>query len=159
MTSRDKKLEKYLPSSASFQIDEFPFYWVAKLNALYSREMEKTLKPLNMDISRWRVAMLLRVHGDLSIKDITEHALAKLPTITKIVYKMRDEGLVDVQPSELDGRVSIVSLTEQGRDKVEQVRQQTHHLFTEAFSGMTETQINRSTALLKKYFENLSEVE
>ncbi|WP_372836503.1 MarR family winged helix-turn-helix transcriptional regulator, partial [Pontibacterium sp.] len=116
MAGRSEKLEKYCPASDNFEIDEFPFYWVARLNSLYAMEMEKTLKPMNMDISRWRVAMLLRIHGELSISDIAEHALGKLPTITKIVYRMRDEGLVDVNTSETDGRVTVVTLTDQGHE-------------------------------------------
>lgn len=157
MSSKAKKLERYLPSSENFEIDEFPFYWVARLNALYSIEIEKTLKPMNMDISRWRVAMLLRLHGQLSISDIAEHALGKLPTITKIVYRMRDEGLVGVEPSPDDGRVTIVSLTDKGFENVELVREKTQGLFEKAFQGFTEPQINKTTHLLRRYFDNLSQ--
>lgn len=156
MATRSKKLEKYLPSSENFDVNEFPFYWVAKLNSLYSMEIEKTLKPLNMDISRWRVAMLLRLHGEMSISDIAEHALGKLPTITKIVYRMRDEGLLTVEQSETDGRVTVVRLTEQGHTNVELVLEQTQGLFKKAFTGFTEAQINKSTQLLQRFFDNLS---
>ncbi len=156
MSARGTKLEKYLPSSESFDINEFPFYWVARLNALYSMEIEKTLKPMKMDISRWRVAMLLRIHGEMSISDIAEHALGKLPTITKIVYRMKDEGLVSVEQSEADGRVSVVCLTDQGIENVELVRQRTEGLFKRAFQGFTEPQIKKTTQLLNRFFDNLS---
>ena len=156
MSNKANKLEKYLPVSENFEIDEFPFYWVARLNALYSIEIEKTLKPMNMDISRWRVAMLLRLHGQMSISDIAEHALGKLPTITKIVYRMRDEGLVNVEQSPTDGRVTVVSLTEKGLENVELVREKTQWLFKKAFNGFTEPQINKTTQLLRRYFDNLS---
>jgi len=121
MVFHSAKLEKYSPSSQFFDINEFPFYWIARVNALYSQEMEKTLKPMGMDIARWRVAVMLRVYGPLSISDIAEHAIGKLPTITKIVYRMRDAGLVEVNASETDGRVTVVSLTEEGHDKVKMV--------------------------------------
>lgn len=156
MASRSKKLEKYLPSSESFDVNEFPFYWVARLNSRYSMEIEKTLKPLNMDISRWRVAMLLRIHGELSISDIAEHALGKLPTITKIVYRMRDEGLLTVEQSEDDGRVTVVRLTEKGDSNVELVLERTQDLFRQAFDGFTEPQIKKTTLLLQRFFDNLS---
>ena len=156
MAGRSEKLEKYRPASDNFEIDEFPFYWVARLNSLYAMEMEKTLKPMNMDISRWRVAMLLRIHGELSISDIAEHALGKLPTITKIVYRMRDEGLVDVNTSETDGRVTVVTLTDQGHENVESVLEGTQSVFKKAFKGFTEPQIRKSNQLLRKLFDNLS---
>lgn len=157
MAGRSEKLEKYRPASDNFEIEEFPFYWVARLSALYAIEMEKTLKPMNMDISRWRVAMLLRIHGELSISDIAEHALGKLPTITKIVYRMRDEGLVEVNTSETDGRVTVVTLTELGHSNVERVLDGTQGVFKKAFKGFTEPQILKSNQLLRKLFDNLSE--
>lgn len=157
MVFHSSKLEKYSPSSQFFDINEFPFYWIARVNALYSMEMEKTLKPLGMDISRWRVAMMLRVYGPLSISDIAEHAIGKLPTITKIVYRMRDEALVEINTCEKDGRVAIVSLTEEGYEKVKTVLKTTEKkVFAKAFQGFTEPQIKKSTELLKRYFVNMS---
>jgi len=157
MSGRSEKLEKYRPASDNFEIDEFPFYWVARLSSKYAMEMEKTLKPMNMDISRWRVAMLLRIHGELSISDIAEHALGKLPTVTKIVYRMRDEGLVSVNTSETDGRVTVVSLTDLGHENVTTVLDGTQGVFKKAFRGFTEPQIRKTNQLLRKLFDNLSD--
>ncbi len=148
--------KKYLPSSEYFEIDEFPFYWIARLNARYGLEMDKTLKKLNMDLSRWRVAMLLHLHCELSISEIAEHAIGKMPTITKIVYRMRNEGLVMVAPSPDDGRVALVRLTEHGLANVEQVLEQTQALFDRAFKGMSEAQLKKSTELMRLLFHNLS---
>ncbi|WP_232846460.1 MarR family winged helix-turn-helix transcriptional regulator [Amphritea pacifica] len=119
--------------------------------------MEKTLKPLGMDIARWRVAVLLSLYGTLSISDIAEHAIGKLPTMTKIVYRMRDAGLVEVNASETDGRVTVVSLTDEGHDKVKMVLKTTEKkVFAKAFKGFTEPQIKKSTELLRRYFINMS---
>lgn len=155
MTKHSDKLAASLPSSESFELDDFPFYWVARVNARYALEMETTLKAMNMDISRWRVAMLLNVHGEMSISDIAEQALGKLPTITKIVYRMRDEGLVNVYPSELDGRVSLVRLTELGYENVTRVFTNTQAVFEKAFKGFSEPQIRKLNTLLIKLFNNL----
>ncbi len=145
----------YFPSSTGFNIEQFPFYWVARLDAMYRREMEKSLKKLNMDHSRWRVAMLLHVHKRLSITHIAEHALAKLPTVTKIVHRMRDEALVTLSPCKKDGRVTMVELTAQGAANVEQILAQTQKLFQRAFEGMTPAQIERTNASLANMFSNL----
>lgn len=158
MCARVAKLEKFHPTSEYFDINEFPFYWVARLNAKYAMEMEKTLKPLGMDISRWRVAMLIKVHGQLSISDIAQHAIGRLPTITKIVYRMRDEGFVEVNVSELDGRVTVVTLTDEGYEKLETALQAvSRKVFANAFQGFTEPQIKKTTELLSRLFNNLAE--
>lgn len=157
MAKKCGKDKPYLPVSNLFDIESFPFYWVARVNAVYAREMDKVLKPLDMDASRWRVAMLLRVHGKLSISELTEHAIAKMPTITKTVYRMRDEGLVEVNSSADDGRVMIVSLSSEGYSRVSLVRERTEALFNSAFKGMTDAQVAKLTTLLSRVFDNLSE--
>lgn len=148
---------KYLPGSDSFDLSAFPPYWVARLNAKYAMEMEKKLKAVNMDVSRWRVAMLLRIHEELSISQIAEEAIAKLPTITKIVYRMQDEGIVTVKPSATDGRVSIVSLTDKGHSNIQEVNETTQKLFKRLFNGVSDTQIQRLNATLQQMLNNLME--
>ncbi len=119
--------------------------------------MEKTLKLLNMDVSRWRVAVLLHRHEELSISEIAEHAIGKMPTITKIVYRMRDEELVEIGSCMKDRRVIRVRLTHKGQDIVDMVLQQTQTLFRKAFKGMSDAQIRKSTELLSQLFSNLNQ--
>lgn len=152
-----RKLKPYFPASDEFDIELFPFYWVARLNAKYALEMEKTLKLLNMDVSRWRVAVLLHRHEELSISEIAEHAIGKMPTITKIVYRMRDEELVEIGSCLKDRRVIRVRLTHKGQDIVDMVLQQTQTLFRKAFKGMSDAQIRKSTELLSQLFSNLNQ--
>jgi DNA-binding MarR family transcriptional regulator len=155
MTPSNRLTSKYFPASDDFDIIGFPPYWLARLNARYALEMEKKLKLVNMDVSRWRVAMLLRVYKELSISQIADHAIGKLPTITKIVYRMQDEGLVAVSTSESDGRVSVVRLTEKGYAVVEEVIETTQNLFRRLFAGISEAQITRLNAILEQMVNNL----
>lgn len=87
--STNRKADMYDPLSDNFKRREFPFYWIAQLNALYGQEMERLLKRVDMDVPRWRIIMILKEHSELSISEIAGHAVAKLPTTTKIVYRMR----------------------------------------------------------------------
>ena len=155
MSSSNGHTGKFYPASEAFDVEAFPPYWIARLNAQYGLCMEKTLKTVKMDVSRWRVAMILRVYGDLSISRIAEHAVGKLPTITKIVYRMQDEGLVTVSTSARDGRVSLVGLSGKGYAVVDQVLAATQGLFERLFSGFTEAQIGRLNGDLQKMLDNL----
>ncbi len=155
MSPSNKRTSKYYPASADFDVSAFPPYWVARLNAQYGLCMEKTLKQVNMDVSRWRVAMMLRVYGELSISKIAEHAVGKLPTITKIVYRMQDEGLVTVSTSATDGRVSVVTLTDKGNAVMEEVIDATQGVFRRLFDGLSESQITKLNATLEQMLENL----
>jgi len=156
--SQKRKADMYDPLSDDFKRREFPFYWVAQLNALYSQEMERLLKKVDMDIPRWRITMILLEHSELSISEIADHAVAKLPTTTKILYRMRDEGLVLLKTSPADGRVTLVSLTEKGLERLEEIRESVSLLFRKSFKGLTSAQIHRTNALLAKLYDNLSQI-
>ena len=156
--SQKRKADMYDPLSDDFKRQEFPFYWVAQLNALYSQEMERLLKKVDMDIPRWRITMILLEHSELSISEIADHAVAKLPTTTKILYRMRDEGLVLLKTSPEDGRVTLVSLTEKGLERLEEIRESVSLLFRKSFKGLTSAQIHRTNALLAKLYDNLSQI-
>jgi len=153
--SKSRKTHMYDPLSDDFKRHEFPFYWIAQINALYTHEMERLLKRVDMDIPRWRITMILLEHSELSISEIARHAVAKLPTTTKIVYRMRDEGLVNLTTSREDGRVTLVSLTDKGMESLELIRGSVNQLFRNCFKGLSAAQIHRTNTLLAKLYDNL----
>lgn len=148
--------KKYLPSEASFDIESFPFYWVARLDALYGQEMDKTLKKQGMDLARWRVCMLLRSHQQLIISDIAKHAIRKVPTTTKIVQRMEDEGLLFTRKDNTDGRARVVQLTALGNKKINTILSLTKPLFEQAFDGLSDDEIEQLNRLINQVFNNLS---
>lgn len=157
MSTPKKRLSRYNPASEHFKKEEFPFYWLARVNGRYAMAMEKALKKIDMDIPRYRILFILLDNGVSSISEISEHAIAKLSTITKIVYRMKGDGLVDTQPCSSDGRVTQVSLTDAGREMVIKVQEATSDIFNESFTGLTEAQINKLNGTLEKIFNNLPE--
>lgn len=156
--SKSRKTDMYDPLSDNFRRQEFPFYWIAQINALYTQEMERLLKRIDMDIPRWRITMILLEHSELSISEIARHAVAKLPTTTKIVYRMRDEGLVNLTTSSEDGRVTLVSLTDKGMESLELIRSSVSQLFRSCFKGLSAAQIHRTNTMLARLYDNLKEI-
>lgn len=150
-----KNKSLYLPKSKKFNYRKYPFYWVARIESLYNKEMEKTLKPVGMDSSRWRVGLLLRENKTLAISEISNEALMKIPTTTKIVQRMEKEGLVEVFKQENDGRVRLVKLTEQGKSQVEMIVKKTAPMFENLFSKLSIEEIETFLKLSEKIFDNL----
>lgn len=152
-----KRRNRYNPISEEFHKEEFPFYWLVRVHARYTLSMEKLLKKIDLDIPRWRVLNILYEAQQASISEISEFAVAKLSTITKIVYRMKDDGLVDTRQSEQDGRVTQVSITEKGREAYFAMHEATAQVFHDGFKGMTEAQIRKLNQTLATMFDNLSE--
>lgn len=157
MSIPKKHRGRYDPASDDFRKEEFPFYWLAMVHGRYNQHMEKALKKIDLDIPRWRVLFILKENGQSSISEISTHAIAKLSTMTKTVYRMKEDGLVDTAPCEEDGRVTQVRITEGGRAAIERILEVTRDVFKRSFSGLTEAQLQRMNGLLETVFDNLGE--
>ena len=149
-------MSRFNPANPDFVKEEFPFYWLARVYGVYSMEMEKALKPLGLDIPTWRTLMILKERDDSSMSEISLHAIAKLSTVTKIVYRMKGEGLVDTRTADHDARVTLVNLTEAGRAAIERSQLAIGHIFMRSFRGMTPLQIKRLNEALHGILDNLS---
>lgn len=112
-----KKTADVQSADAAFHREEFPFYWIVNVYARYTQVMEVTLKKVQLDVSRFRVMMITHQYGKASISQISEYAMAKMPTVTKIVGRLRDDGMVTTASSEQDARVTEVMLTPAGKEK------------------------------------------
>jgi DNA-binding MarR family transcriptional regulator len=157
MSIPKKRRGRYDPASEDFRKEEFPFYWLAMVHGRYSQAMEKVLKKIGMDIPSFRVLFILKENGQSSISEISVHAIAKLSTITKIVYRMKDDGLVDTGPCSTDGRVTQVSITAKGRESIFKIQGATSELFSKSYKGLTEAQIQKLNKTLEIVFNNLPE--
>lgn len=150
-----KRVSRYNPASEDFSKEDFPFYWIARLNNIYVHHMEKALRKVGADVPTWRVLFILKQNGTCSMSEIALHAVVKLSTITKIVYRMKADGLVETRPSAVDGRVTEVSLTAHGEEMIVEMQRATEKVFARGFSGMSSVKIARLNQMLAHMFENL----
>lgn len=88
---------------------------------------------------------------------VAEHAVGRLPTITKAVYRMQDQGWVEVSTNKDDGRVTMVKITAEGLKIVDTVIENTSKIIDRAFDGLSKKETDQLNTSLKKIFNNLSE--
>lgn len=153
-----KRLRRYIPSEDEFSYLDFPFYWLARVQGVYQQQMERALKKVGTDIPTWRVLFILKVHGKSSMSEISTHAIIKLPTLTRIMARMKAERLVETSPHAEDGRVTEVELTPEGVALIERIQAVTARLFAESYRNLSDSQITRLNATLAQIFDNLSGV-
>lgn len=145
-------------SISEFHRADWPYYWIARINTLYTQELERALKSVDCDVPTWRVLAILHEQGVSSVSDIAVHAVAKLSTMTKTVYRMKADDLLITFTSENDGRVTMVDLTEAGRMRLLRVKDATHGLFERSFDGLTPAKLEKLNHSLQQIFQNLSGV-
>lgn len=155
--SSAKKNNRFLPTSENFRYEEFPFYWLARAHAIYTQQMEQVLKKLGTDVPTRRVLLLLKNHGTLSVSEISTHAIIKLSTITRIVQRMRDEGLVHTATNPDDARITDVSMTPKGESLLTDIQQATGKIFLRGYTGLSEARLMRISQDLEQIFNNLAD--
>ncbi|WP_461404421.1 homoprotocatechuate degradation operon regulator HpaR [Falsiruegeria mediterranea] len=102
MTSSDRKISRSLP-------------------IMLLRGREKVMGPIramlaDVDITeqQWRVLRVLTEEGAQDPTHIAHKACLLLPSLTRILQKLEEKGLIHRHPDPQDGRKQIVEVTETG---------------------------------------------
>jgi len=143
------------PAARQFKLEHSPFFLMNQTIAAYGFAMERALRAVGMDIPRWRVLMLAHERGPISVGQIAEEAVIKLSTVTKVVQRLRDEGLVLLRRSQRDARVTEVELTEAGGQAVVVIREAASRLYQSAFRDLSAVEIERMNSMLRRVHRNL----
>ena len=136
---------------SSFDADEWPFFWLTHATGLYLSRLETSLKPVGLDIARWRVLMCIRPVEARSVSEIAELAIVKLPTMMKLIQRMEGEGLLRCDQRISDGRVTDVSLTAAGLEARKRAWHSASKIFSQIFSdsdGLDPEDLNKMLRLL-----------
>lgn len=151
-----KKYSKFLPGSEDFSLENFPFYWVTQVHAKYVLNVDNVLKKYGLDNSRRRILLALKSKPHASVSDLSEMVVSKMSTTTKIVYRLKDEGLVETYSCEDDARITRVVLTEKGVEITNKINDLTSVVLEQSFEGLTPLQIEKMMDSLKHIFKNLA---
>jgi DNA-binding MarR family transcriptional regulator len=87
--------------------------------------------------SQQSVLASIEVHGPLTLGRLAKIEQVTPPTITKIVGKLEDDGLVSRTVDEADRRISRVAITAEGRRRNEHSRQRRNAWLAERLALMT----------------------
>ena len=138
-----------------FRKADWPFYWITQVSARYYQLVEKSLKPMGLDVAQWRVLMSLYEGDALSISEIAEFCIIKLNTTTKIIQRMAAEGLVTCRPRKTDGRVTEVLITDKGNRLRREGRSVANGIFERSFASLGGEDIHKLNHMLEQVFHNL----
>ena len=151
-----KRYSKFLPSIEDFSLDNFPFYWVNQVHAQHVQNVDHALKKYGLDNSRRRILMALKTKSHASVSDLSEMIISKMSTTTKIIYRLKDEGLVNTYCCEDDARITRVLLTEKGEQMTQKINDLTQVVLEQSFDGLTPLQVEKMMDSLKHIFRNLA---
>lgn len=94
------------------------------------------LRKIEVTDQQWRVLRVLAEAECLDARSVAEQALLHPPTVTRILKGLVDRGLIDRRTDEGDGRRSLITITEAGRQLVADTARETKELlqsYSDAF--------------------------
>ncbi|WP_342629727.1 MarR family winged helix-turn-helix transcriptional regulator [Nguyenibacter vanlangensis] len=152
---RGKTWRQANPTDPSFSPETSPFFHLSRLIGLYHLRMDAHLKPIGMDVPRWRVINILHERECATISEIADLAVIRVSTMTKLIYRMENESLVTTAIAPHDGRVTEVRLTDKGRNALEKVRAKASLIFERAFHNVDDAEIRSLMDLTRKIYDNI----
>ena len=108
-----------------------------------------------LSFSQFMVLEALYSKGDLSIGEVREAILSSVGTISLVVKNLEKMGYVKRKTDENDKRVSILSLTDEGRAVIEKVIPENEAMIYDYMKDLSEEETATLLSLLKKLGANI----
>lgn len=121
---------------------------VQQLGRTYRSVMGAFETGIGYSMPRWRILISLHQSGPTSQKQLTYLLRVDPAALTRQVKAMECEGLVARHMDPDDNRLTIVALTDAGRQRVEETLPLRTAFFEQAFSGLSADQTQMLTDLL-----------
>ena len=102
-------------------VDSYLPYLLARASFSISSEFHAQVEAAGFTVSEWRIVASLSGVKQRTVGELADIVLAKQPTVTKIVLRMADQGLVMRTACTQDKRQAWVSLTPKGKKTVQPI--------------------------------------
>lgn len=143
------------PRTSEFRLETSPFYLMAHADFRYHLEMESVLTSRGFNKSIYRILTILRETGCSSVTEISDIALIKRPTVSRVVDRMTKLGFVSTAPLASDNRVTEVCITEKGRQTLNELTPIVARQIERATRGISSEELDQLVLTLQKIGANL----
>ena len=143
------------PLAKDFNLDDYALYNLVRTSATYNEVMAAALKRYQLDTAKWRILILLDHKAPQSVGELSRRSVTRMPTLTRILDRMENDGLIKRQHMSEDKRVVEIVMTADASETLNIVRSIGQKVFEAAFDGISEKEIDQLVSTLKKVRNNL----
>ena len=135
-------------------------FYVSRIHQICGRVFEKLLKKSNVDAfngAQGRILYVLWEHEKLSLSDVGKYTSLAKTTLTSMIDRMEESGLVRRTPDKEDRRQVFISITEKAkkfRKKYDKISEEMNGIF---YRGFGSEEIARLEKMLERIIANLEE--
>jgi DNA-binding MarR family transcriptional regulator len=131
-------------------VDSYLPYLLARASFSISSEFHAQVEAAGFTVSEWRILASLSGVKQRTVGELADIVLAKQPTVTKMVLRMADQGLVMRTACTQDKRQAWVSLTPQGKKTVRPLLKKAAAHEKQVLASLGHTQIRALKFILQK---------
>lgn len=139
-------------------LDSIIPYLINRLAFQMNRLLSKDLRKQGLQISHWRIFAVLDTAKQSTINELSAYAMIEQPTVSRLVARMEERGLVRRERIDSDGRVVRVSVTDEGRRTYGRARALALAHADRALTGMDEREKQRFRDSLLRVVGNLEKI-
>ena len=144
------------PADPDFVLEDYVLYNLVRATGVYSEEMASALKAYSLDMTKWRILMLLDDKSPSSVGELARRSVTKMPTLTRMLTRMEKEGLIVRTAFEDDRRVVEITMTPKAVNALRMVQSIGQRVFERAVEGINPGDLEMMTQTLQRIRENLA---
>ena len=114
------------------------------------KQVIKNIRSFGLNLTEFAVLELLYHKGDQPIQKIGQKVLLASSSITYVVDKLEEKGLLQRKPCATDRRVIYASLTDDGKKLLDKIFPKHQEAMTEIMGGLTDEEKKWMIQYLKK---------
>ena len=134
-------------------VDSYLPYLLARASFSISSEFHAQVEAAGFTVSEWRILASLSGVKQRTVGELADIVLAKQPTVTKMVLRMVDQGLVMRTACTQDKRQAWVSLTLKGKKRVTPLLKKAALHEKNVLSSLGEPHSQALKSILQKLFK------
>lgn len=134
-------------------------YLMMACHSKIQKSLYSNLRDSGLTMGQPKILDYLKDNDGALQKDIAAACHIEPATLTALLNGMEKSGIAKRKIPEGDRRSSRIYLTEKGRTKLALVTKEFEEIEKEAFSGISEKQIDECMETLKKIYDNLTNRE
>jgi len=140
---------------ARLELSEHLPYLIRHVYAQLEAASAGRLAQFGVNVAVWRILAVLWQHGDLAHRELSELTSIEVSTLSRVSKAVQRDGLIRRKRTLADQRTVRVTLTDKGRDLVQQIIPSAVKMQKQIAGSMTAKDVETVTRLLHVIAENL----
>lgn len=135
-------------------------FLISKIKAIGGRRFDKILQKKNIDAfngAQGKILYVLWQGGKMTATEISRKSGLAKTTLTAMLARMREQGLVCMEENSDDKRSAIVSLTQKAAELKEEYNAVTREIESVYYKGFSDAETEQFENYLKRILHNLEE--